>query len=126
MVLVEERANEERGKPTRQYGKGNTKVRTSLTGMQKAAQERWRFFSKQALYSSSHLSGVHLKSTLTSDRILNLYLMSLRTAIFAVKNYTQAVQAYVEATNHKIQAMREYLAQTRNFSKNSRNFHKSY
>ena len=33
-------------------------------------------------YSSSHLSKVHLKSTLTSDRILNLYLMSLRTAIF--------------------------------------------
>ena len=33
------------------------------------------------LYSSSHLSGVHLKFTMTSDRILNLYLMSLRTAI---------------------------------------------
>ena len=37
------------------------------------------------IYSSYHLSGVHLKSTLTSNRILNLYLMSLRTAIDSIK-----------------------------------------
>ena len=41
------------------------------------------------IYSSSHLSGVHLNSTLTSDRILNLYLMSLRTAIIInLKRYS--------------------------------------
>ena len=37
------------------------------------------------IYSSYHLSVVHLKSTLTSNRILNLYLMSLRTAIDSIK-----------------------------------------
>ncbi|PSO78778.1 MAG: hypothetical protein BRC45_16660 [Cyanobacteria bacterium QS_5_48_63] len=41
----------------------------------------WSRFLGFTLYSSSHLSGVHLNSTLTIDRILNLYLMSLRTAI---------------------------------------------
>ena len=40
---------------------------------------------KFLIYSSYHLSVVHLKSTLTSNRILNLYLMSLRTAIDSIK-----------------------------------------
>ena len=40
--------------------------------------------------SSSYLSGVYLNFTLTSDRILNLYLMSLRTAILKISSFGRA------------------------------------
>ena len=40
--------------------------------------------------SSSHLSGVYLNFTLSSDRILNLYLMSLRTAILKISSFGRA------------------------------------
>ena len=49
---------------------------------QRSEVEKWL----EEWYSSSHLSGIHLKSTLTSDRILNLYLMSLITAIYTAIN----------------------------------------
>ena len=45
---------------------------------QRSEVEKWL----EEWYSSFYLSGIHLKSTLTSDRILNLYLMSLITAIY--------------------------------------------
>ena len=49
---------------------------------QRSEVEKWL----EEWYSSFHLSGIHLKSTLTSDRILNLYLMSIITAIYTAIN----------------------------------------